>query len=317
MHLNQVPPQDFATIASMNTFDLQKNDYVKLLEDKAVLQRIQNIFNKSGLVEFFRKHEKQRLNIVSLGAGSSPELSLIESFSTLCKFSYRYFALDNTPEAFRCLGRDNRNPSATFHLVDSSDVEQIQEEIPILEDGSVDVVLLLQPDIEDTPYPFWKMLLDVIPRLSKPQGMILTSFLQHSEVIKFHEYTQDSAIGKIYSVVLCQQTEPIDRYLFASQHQWYATLKLQPDARSYVLSKAQKNRDNLLWQLFCRIVSAPTRGCYTRSSLSDLKEEHISKTVEDERERSCILLEHTRLERRNDRPPYQMFIYENQSWLKK
>ena len=312
MHLNHVPPIPFADIASMHSFTMERQGYVNLLEEREVIQRIATIFEKSGLVEFFKRSRNQRINIVSLGAGESHELSLIDTHAKQIGFDYRYFALDNLREVFHYLKRENSNPSATFHIVDSSDVACIQNEIPILEEGSVDVMLLLQPDIEDEPYPFWKMFLDVIPRLSKPGGMIVSSFFQHSEVVKFHEYTQAAAIQRIYSAVVCQQTVPMDRYLFASQHQWYATLALQPDSRKYVLSSSQGKSADPLFQLFCQIVSAPTGSCYTLSSLSDLSRERIHKKVEEATNESRRMQEHTKLQRSNYRPPFQMFIYENQ-----
>ncbi len=315
MHLNQVPPIPFADIACMHSYTMEQQGYINLLEQNEVLQRIDTVFEKSGLIEFFKKSRNQRINIVSFGAGESPELSLIESHAKRIGFGYRYFALDNL-QVFHYLRNKNSNPSATFHIVDSSDVACIQREIPILEEGSIDVVLLLAPDIEDEPYPFWKMFLDVIPRLSKPGGMIISSFLQHSEVVKFHEYTQAAAIRRIYSAIVSQQTVPIDRYLFASQHQWYAVLTLQPDSRQYVLSSSQGKPDDPLSQLFCQIVAAPTGSCYTLSSLSELKEERIRKKVEEATNESRRLQEHTRRERNNERPPRQMFIYENQPGAK-
>ena len=315
MFLNQVPPIAFAEIASMHPYTMERQGYANLLEQEQVVQRIDTVFEKSGLIEFFKTSRNQRINIVSFGAGESPELSLIESHAKRIGFSYRYFALDNLM-VFNYLRRGNSNPSATFHIVDSSDVACIQNEIPILEEGSIDVVLVLQPDIEDEPYPFWKMFLDVIPRLSKPGGMIISGFLQHSEVVKFHEYTQAAAIRRIYSAIVCQQTVPIDRYVYASQHQWYATLTLQPDSRQYVLSAPQDKPDDPLSQLFYQIVAAPTGSCYTLSSLSDLTEERIRKKVEEATNESRRLQEHARRERSNWRPPRQMFIYENQPWAK-
>lgn len=301
MHLNASLPLSFSTIAAMPSYQLQKSGFCNLLKEADIAERIRTVFETSGLVQFFEKSKDRLIKIASLGADQSPELAIIDQYAQKYHFKYQYFALDNSDSAFTYLRGQYVNPNASYHLVDSSDVVCVQREIPAFKE-SVDVVLVLQPDIEDEPYPFWKMFLAVIPEIGNTDTMVVASFLQHSEVVRFYEYTKAKPIGDLYSSIICQQTVAVDRYIFASQHQWCATLKLKPDSKGYALHK-----NEALQQLFGKIVAAPLKDCYTLAALDDISEDQVSAqlqkaTVQDQR-----FKEHTQLSRTNYRPPARTF----------
>ncbi|MBS0635161.1 MAG: methyltransferase domain-containing protein [Verrucomicrobia bacterium] len=314
MHLNSIPPEPFTTIASLPSHEIHNKPCFKPVPADAEIRRIKKLFLKSGLMELFSR-SKRRINIVSLGCGTSRELPIIKKYSQKFGFTYRYFGLDISSEVFhersnqRC--SQGANKSDTFHIVDASDLSCLVQEVPILgEEKSVDAVLVLQPDIEDEPYPFWKMFLEVIPRLVKPDGLVVSSFFMHPEVVKFHAFTQAEAMQCIFKSVVCDVTEPIEDYTFASQHQWFAVATLRSDIPPTPLNPQ-------LLELFHRIVAAPSGDCYTLEELSALKEDKIIKAVEKAREDSLRIQKWAETERRNSKPPKQMFIYENCDWYKK
>lgn len=317
MHLNRPAPEPIGQIATMPSWLLQEKGYYKEVDIPGRVERIDRIFQKSGLLDFFSQSKGRRLNIVSLGAGESPELPLIDRYSKQMQFTYRYFALDNCKEVFSDADKHYRNESATFHFVDASDLSCIQEEIPILEEGSVDVMLILHPQIDEDPYPFWKMFLQVIPRLCKPDGMVLSSFVLHSELVKFYEFTKADVIKNIFLSIVCAETESYERYFFGAPHQWFATLKVKQDACKYV-SHHFEEETGLLQDLFKRIVAAPLSSCFTLPELSDIPSERIIKKLEEAQTESLRLRKWTKDGRSNGRkPPYKLFIYENCDWYKK
>lgn len=315
MQLGPTPPIEFTKIDRMHHFTLSSEGYFQVVYKEGQVERIDVIFQKTGLTDFFKRSEGKKLKIVSLGSGASPELAVIEKYAKKFLFTYEYYALDLFGDVFRKLfpRRESKNKSASFHIVDSSDVESIRSEIPVLEDDTVDVTLLLQPNLEEIPYPFWKMYLDVIPRISKTDGMIVSSFLLHAEVIKFTEYTNAASVKRIYKEVLCGQTEVPEKYLFGSPHLWYASLLLQPDARTYVCDSFGRDTSEL-YQLFTRIVAAPIGDCYSLESLEEISEEDITAKLEKAKELSLRLRKSAQTDRRNWKPPYQFFAYANQSW---
>jgi SAM-dependent methyltransferase len=311
MHLNSVPPEPFTTIASMPAYVLSSKPYFKPIKEDGIARRIKAIFKKSGLAELFSRSKGRTINIVSLGCGTSCELTVINRYAEKFGFAYRYFGLDISSQVFRERHNQLANETDTFHIVDASDFSCIKEEVPILGEGkNVDAILVLQPNIEEEPYPFWKMFLEVIPRLIKPDGLVVSSFFLHSEVVKFHEFTKAEAMSGIFKSIACGVTEPIEEYTFASQHQWFATVTVRNDVHLTALEPP-------LLDLFQRIVAAPVGGCYYLSELSALKEDGIAKTMEEARESGLRMQEYAKAEGRNFRPQRQMFIYENCDWYKK
>ena len=212
-------------------------------------ERFEKIFELANLGRFLEKRkDQQSITIVNLGCGVCEEIPALNRYLSERGKKMIYIGIDINPHCINeAKNRYSNYPGSTFYCLDASSLEIIQKEIPLLKDGSADLLLTRNAEIASKAacVAYYKMILIVIPTLMAKNSLWVTTFYTSYEA-RFANELKKKPLSKLYLPADVKTVGVVNQNQERVEDQFMIALYPQSSAKKYLQSDLEKKNKSLI-----------------------------------------------------------------------